>query len=217
MLIRAFASMVHSSQFTVHSKTKSVNRQPITNNLQLVIAGKLGWDWGEILAAPAKFGVEDRVRFLNYVPRRDLPALLSGAAVLAAPSLFEGFDLPILEALACGCPVVASDIGAHREIRLSILGSQLSDSGQSVGQLTGELKTGKPISENRQQKTDNRIVPIILLKPNDIDKWVDVLYQAISQHRKNTSNISKNGQILAKFSWEQTALKTLEVFRTVLG
>ena len=88
----------------------------IPGNCQLVLAGKLGWDYQEILAAPKKFNVEDKVKFIGRVPDADLPALYSGAAVFAFPSLFEGFGLPILEALACGCPVVASDIGSHREI-----------------------------------------------------------------------------------------------------
>lgn len=123
MLIRSFAKLVDSSEFIVHRKTKTTgyepsttNHQPRTNNLQLVIAGKLGWDYQEILDLPKRLGIGNRVKFLGYVDRDDLPALYSGAAVFAFPSLFEGFGLPILEALSCGCRVIASDIAVHREI-----------------------------------------------------------------------------------------------------
>jgi len=54
-------------------------------------------------------------RRLGYVPERDLPALYAGAAVLALPSLYEGFGLPCIEAMACGTPVVATDRGALPE------------------------------------------------------------------------------------------------------
>jgi glycosyltransferase involved in cell wall biosynthesis len=85
-------------------------------DVRLVIAGKPGWDYEGIISAPKRFGVRGKVRFLGRIRDEDLPALYSGASVFAFPSLFEGFGLPILEALACGCPVVASDIGPHREI-----------------------------------------------------------------------------------------------------
>jgi alpha-1,3-rhamnosyl/mannosyltransferase len=56
------------------------------------------------------------LRLLGVVPRRDLVALMGGASVLAYPSLMEGFGLPVLEAMACGTPVVASRIGPIVEI-----------------------------------------------------------------------------------------------------
>ncbi|MBI4062662.1 glycosyltransferase family 4 protein, partial [Candidatus Gottesmanbacteria bacterium] len=91
-------------------------------DLKLVIAGKLGWDYQKIVDLPKKLGIADRVKFLRYVDARDMPALYTGASVFAACSLFEGFDLPILEALACGCGVVASDIGPHKEIFRKVAG-----------------------------------------------------------------------------------------------
>jgi len=78
----------------------------------LVIAGKRGWKSGGVLGFPAKLGIEQRVRFVGYVPEADLPGLYGAADLLVFPSLVEGFGLPPLEAMACGTPVVSSDAEA---------------------------------------------------------------------------------------------------------
>ena len=83
---------------------------------KLVIAGQKGWMSDQIYALPKKLGIENRVKFLGYVPEEDLPALYSGAIALTFPSLFEGFGLPILEAQACGCPVLTSNISSMPEV-----------------------------------------------------------------------------------------------------
>lgn len=82
----------------------------------LTIVGKRGWLADEIYAAPKKFGVEDRVKFLGYVPTDDVISLMNGAAAFVFPSLYEGFGLPVLEAMACGCPVVTSNISSLPEV-----------------------------------------------------------------------------------------------------
>lgn len=82
----------------------------------LVIVGSKGWMSEKIYKLPKKLGIEERVKFLGYVPDRDLPALYSGAIALTFPSLFEGFGLPILEAQACGCPVLTSNVSSMPEI-----------------------------------------------------------------------------------------------------
>jgi glycosyltransferase involved in cell wall biosynthesis len=63
-----------------------------------------------------ELGVEDRVTFTGFIDDDDLPALMSAATVLAMPSKYEGFGLPILEALACGTPVVASNAASLPEV-----------------------------------------------------------------------------------------------------
>ncbi len=75
---------------------------------KLVIVGKRGWMYEQIFSEIEKLGLESRVQFLDYVPPADMPALISGARMLAFPSLHEGFGLPVLEAQACGTPVVCS-------------------------------------------------------------------------------------------------------------
>jgi glycosyltransferase involved in cell wall biosynthesis len=76
--------------------------------LQLVIAGSRGWQFDAIFAEVERQGLAGRVRFPGFVADEDLPALYGAAAVLAYPALYEGFGLPVLEALACGTPVVTS-------------------------------------------------------------------------------------------------------------
>ena len=60
--------------------------------------------------------LEHRVKFLNYVPHEDLPALINQAIAMVYPSLWEGFGLPVVEAMACGTPVITSNCGALQEI-----------------------------------------------------------------------------------------------------
>jgi alpha-1,3-rhamnosyl/mannosyltransferase len=61
-------------------------------------------------------GLENVIRFLGPVPEEDLPALYAGAALFVFPSLYEGFGLPALEAMACGVPVVCSNISSLLEV-----------------------------------------------------------------------------------------------------
>ena len=82
----------------------------------VVVAGKLGWLTDPILAKVKELGIEDRVTFTGFVADDDLPALISSAIVLAMPSKYEGFGLPILEAMACGTPVVASNAASLPEV-----------------------------------------------------------------------------------------------------
>ena len=76
---------------------------------RLVIGGKKGWLFDEIFATVRELGMENEVHFPGFVDDADLPALYSGAEFFAYPSLYEGFGLPVIEALACGTPVLTSD------------------------------------------------------------------------------------------------------------
>lgn len=70
----------------------------------------------QLMDQAKELGVVDRVRFLDYVPYDELPKLLGGALALTFPSLWEGFGLPALEAMACGTPVVASNLSSLPEV-----------------------------------------------------------------------------------------------------
>lgn len=89
---------------------------PERYDFELVIAGGRGWMYDEIYAAPQKFGVSAAVRFIGFVPDSDLPALYSLAELVAYPSLYEGFGLPVLEAMACGAAVVTSNNSSLPEV-----------------------------------------------------------------------------------------------------
>jgi glycosyltransferase involved in cell wall biosynthesis len=81
---------------------------PARPDLRLVLAGPDGWGTAAVRAAIAEHGVATRVGRVGYLADADLAALMRGAAALAYPSLGEGFGLPVLEALACGTPVVTT-------------------------------------------------------------------------------------------------------------
>ncbi len=76
---------------------------------RLVIGGGKGWLFDEIFARVQELGLTDHVIFPGYVADADLPALYRAAEFFAFPSLYEGFGLPIIEALACGTPVLTAD------------------------------------------------------------------------------------------------------------
>jgi len=83
---------------------------------QMVFVGQLGWKYRALLREIEGMRLKDRVRILGYVPDGDMPAIYSLAKVLAFPSLYEGFGLPIVEAMACGTPVLTSDCSSMPEV-----------------------------------------------------------------------------------------------------
>ncbi len=85
-------------------------------DLDLVIAGGKGWLEDPIYDTIRDSGVQDHVHFIGFAGENDLPALYSGAEALVFPSLYEGFGLPILEAMACHTPVVTSTVSSMPEV-----------------------------------------------------------------------------------------------------
>src|SRR4030095_14669298 len=82
----------------------------------LVIVGERWYHGGDVEQKARSLGLNGRVKFFGYVPRADLPGLFSGATAFVYPSLLEGFGLPIVEAMACGTPVITSNSSALREV-----------------------------------------------------------------------------------------------------
>ncbi len=82
----------------------------------LVIVGMKGWKYEGLFELLRELDIENRVFFTGFVPTEDLPPLYSGADVFVYPSFYEGFGIPVLEAMACGTPVVASSTSSLPEV-----------------------------------------------------------------------------------------------------
>ena len=98
-LVRAFEEILRSD-----------SRRP-----QLVIAGATGWLSEDVFTYVRAAGISDRILFVGYLADDDLRALYSACRTFVYPSLYEGFGLPLLEAMACGAPVITSDTPSIRE------------------------------------------------------------------------------------------------------
>jgi glycosyltransferase involved in cell wall biosynthesis len=98
-LIRAYKELQNNKNFPI-----------------LVIVGKKGWYFEGIFNLVKKLNLEEKVILTGYVKDEDLPYLYNGACFFVYPSFYEGFGLPVLEAMACGCPVITSNISSLPEV-----------------------------------------------------------------------------------------------------
>jgi len=150
-------------------------REGVDSNL--VITGKKGWYYQGLFQLVEDLNLEDKVIFTGYVEEKDLPALYSGAKAFVFPSLYEGFGLPPLEAMACGTPVISSNTSSMPEV---------------IG------KAG------------------ILISPKDERLWANIIVNVLKD-KALAQTLSEWGVRQAKkFSWEETARKTIEVYREVV-
>ena len=146
-------------------------------NIKLVIAGKKGWMYENIFLKVKNLGLEPKIIFTDFISEDEKPPLIAGAKVLAIPSFWEGFGLDVLNAMAAGVPVVASDAGSLPEV--------VGDAG-------------------------------ILVDPYKPGSIAEGLKKVLSMNNKQYNSIVKKGLLQAeKFSWEKTALKTLEILENV--
>jgi glycosyltransferase involved in cell wall biosynthesis len=99
-LIRAYDDLIRSTE----------------HRPQLVLAGGRGWLFDEVFNLVEELRLQDQVKFTGYVADADLPALYSAAEAFVYPSLYEGFGLPPLEAMACGAPVITSNVTSLPEV-----------------------------------------------------------------------------------------------------
>jgi len=163
----------------LHRLVEAFDRVLRTTSLspQLVIAGGRGWLMDNFTAVIRQKGLEDHVCLPGYLHDEDLCALYSSCKALVYPSLYEGFGLPPLEAMACGAPVITSNIPAITET----------------------------------VETAARIVD-----PCDVDDLSKAIVEILSDEKMREHLSQAGAERVKNFTWEQTAMKTLEVYRQVL-
>ena len=127
-----------------------VNKQ--SNRLKLVLVGKKGWLYKSIFAQVKKSGLEKRVIFTGFVPDEEIPFLLTGAKLFVLPSLYEGFGITVLEAMACGVPVLVSRVSSLPEVvgsagRYIENPQNYSEISQKITQILENPKLQKELSE----------------------------------------------------------------------
>ena len=145
-------------------------------DVQLVIAGKRGWHSEPFFERLQALGLMDQVQLLGFVADENLPALYSLAEVFAFPSIYEGFGLPVLEAMACGAPVICSDTSSLPEV----------------------------VDE-----------AAILRPPTDVRAWTQALSQLTADIAQRAELRARGLKQAARFTWENTARETYEVYREV--
>jgi glycosyltransferase involved in cell wall biosynthesis len=114
----------------------------------LVVAGRFGWKCKPILRTIQRYNIGDHVKFTGYLPDDDLVHLIRGADLVAVPSLYEGFGLPVLEAMACGTPVVASRSSSLPELGRDCVGYFDPMSPASMAQKTFSVLTDQRLSND---------------------------------------------------------------------
>jgi glycosyltransferase involved in cell wall biosynthesis len=155
-----------------------------TADLKLVIAGGIGWMAEEVLQAPGKNGVQEKVVFTGRVSDSDLRELYSGAALYVQPSITEGFGLPVLEAMANSVPVISSDGGALPEV---------------MG------KAGLLVQLNNQSSnTNNQNMDIF------VRDLAEAMKRVICDKKLQKKMIAMGLDRVKEFSWEKAARATLE-------
>ena len=87
-----------------------------SERLPLILAGGRGWDYEPIDAAIEKHGLTQDIFLPGFLPADELPLWYNSAEVFVYPSVFEGFGLPVLEAMACGTPVITSNVSSLPEV-----------------------------------------------------------------------------------------------------
>ena len=144
---------------------------------QLVIAGGEGWLMNDAFAFMRNSAISERLRLTGYLSDDDLRALYSSCRVFIYPSVYEGFGLPPLEAMACGAPVIAGRIPSLQET------------------LGGAAR---------------------LVEPLDSEALARSILEVIEDEDQRQKLKAAGLEQAAKFSWEQTARATLEVYRSLV-
>ncbi len=143
----------------------------------LILVGRRGWKYNPIFEAIKESPWQSFIHHFNYLPNHQLEVLYKCADVFVFPSYYEGFGLPLLEAMALGCPVITSNAA-------------------SLPEVAGEAA--------------------LLVSPKDLEGWFEAIKQVIFNPSLRQSLIDLGYQQAQRFSWEKTAIATLNAYRSVL-
>ncbi|MBM4466395.1 MAG: glycosyltransferase family 4 protein [Chloroflexi bacterium] len=146
------------------------------NNVRLAVVGRRGWLSEEVFTLVEELKLASDVLFLGRVPIKDLLHLYNAAHLLVQPSFYEGFGLPPLEAMACGTPVVVSNVSSLPEV---------------VGDAA------------------------LLVDPEDVSQLTVAIWRVLTDQALRAELIAKGLKRAQCFSWEKTALQTLELYQRV--
>lgn len=186
------------------------------DTLTLVIVGKKGWMYDQILAKAKKLGVEEHVIFTDFVPDSDLPAVISGADVYVNPSLWEGFGIPVIEAQACGIPVVVANTSSLPEI---VNPSQVIPALRFVQSKLAGIK--KKILDRATGHEQSRMVENdsqssgVLVDPLSVDSIASGIQKVLTDEKTRSGLVKKGFANIKRFSWEKCAAQTLETLEKV--
>ena len=161
VLLRAFAALQDQDKETL-----------------LVLAGAKGWMYDEIFALTTQLGLKDRVRMLGYVSNEDLPVLYSQAQVFVYPSLFEGFGLPVLEAMQCGAPVITTNVSSLPEVAGD---AGILISPDDVAGLTREMRSVLSEPERRADLSGRSLARAALFSWRKTAEMTAEVYHAVSR------------------------------------
>ncbi len=117
-------------------------RQNRHGGCKLVLGGTRGWLFEDLFRQVESSGLTGEVIFTNHLPEEHLPVLMNGASIFVYPSLYEGFGLPVLEAMACGVPVITSNVSSLPEV-VGDAGLMVSptDTGELAAAIAGLLES----------------------------------------------------------------------------
>jgi len=105
-----------SSRKNTERLVEAYAKSSAKESVDLVLAGGMGYQHEKTIEAIKKNGLHGKVKVMGYLPEKDIPVLYSGALGFVFPTLYEGFGLPILEAMACGTPVLTGNTGSAPEV-----------------------------------------------------------------------------------------------------
>jgi glycosyltransferase involved in cell wall biosynthesis len=147
-----------------------------TGDLQLVLAGGRGWLAEPVYARVEELGLGDRVHFPGYVPEGEKALWYNAATCFCYPSLYEGFGLPPLEAMACGVPVVTSNVSSLPEVvgeaALTVDPMDSVSLGEALQRVLADPGLRAELSARGQARAQHFAWPEAARQTADVYRWV---------------------------------------------